>query len=418
MQLKRVVVTGLGALTPIGNTVAAFWQNLLAGASGAGPITYFDASAHKTQFACELKNFDVEQFMDRRSARRIDRFTQYALAAVAEAVRDAGLDFEQVDRNRTGVIWASALGGIETIEEQITSFAGSDGVPRFSPFFIPRLLADSSSGMIALEYGIHGVNFNAVSACASANSALISALDAIRLGRADIIISGGSEAGITPAIVGGFNALKALSTRNDDPTHASRPFDAGRDGFVMGEGAGALILEELEHARRRGAPIYAEFVGGAMSADAYHATSTHPEGVGALLSMRNALADAGLTPDAVDYVNAHATSTPAGDIGELFALRDLLGESLAQVNISATKSMTGHLLGAAGAVESIACLLAIRDGMVPPTTNTTVPDAEIPPDANLTFGAPVGRDVQVALNNSFGFGGHNATTVFRRFDVA
>ena len=415
MDLQRVVVTGLGALTPIGNTVDAFWANLQAGVSGAGPITYFDASAHKTQFACEVKDFDVEAFMDRRSARRIDRFTQYALAAVAEAVADAGLDFDQLDRDRVGVIWGSALGGVDTFEEQVTAFATGEGGPRFSPFFIPRILADSSSGMIALEYGVHGVNFNAVSACASANSALISAFDSIRLGKADVIISGGSDAGITPAMVGGFNALKALSTRNDDPAHASRPFDTDRDGFVMGEGAGALILEELGHAQRRGAPVYAEFVGGAMSADAYHATSTHPEGVGALLSMRNALADAGLAVDAVDYVNAHATSTPAGDISELLALRDLLGDYLPRVNISATKSMTGHLLGAAGAVESIACILAVRDGVAPPTINVTTPDAEIPPGAQLTLGTAMARPVTVALNNSFGFGGHNATTVFRRY---
>ncbi len=391
-----------------------FWTNLLDGVSGAQPITYFDATEFKTRFACELKELDLEARLDRRQMRRMDRFCQYALVVVDEAIRQAGLDFDAVNRDRVGVVWASALGGIETIEEQVGKYAVDGGVPRFSAFYIPKLLADASSGLIAMQYGIHGINYNTMSACASANTALISAFDAIRLGRADMIIAGGSEAGITPSIVGGFSALKALSTRNDDPQRASRPFDTDRDGFVIGEGAGALIVEEYEHARRRGATIYAELAGGAMSADAYHTTATHPEGAGALLSMRDALQDAGLTPVDVDYINAHATSTPAGDVSELYAVRDLLGEHLPNVNISGTKSMTGHLLGAAGAVESIICTLAVYHDLIPPTANTTVVDPEAPLGSDLTLGTCLHRTVNVALNNSFGFGGHNATAIFTK----
>lgn len=416
MHLRRAVITGLGALTPIGNSVSEFWASLTAGRSGAASITYFDTTDFKTTFACELKNVDLAGRIEHRTLRRTDRFCQYALLAVQEAVEQAAVNFDAVDRARFGVIWASALGGIGTVEEQVVSNALSDGGPRFSAYFIPKLLADASSGLIAMEYGIHGINFNTMSACASANAALISAMDAIRLGRADMIIAGGSEAGITPAIVAGFNALKALSTRNHEPTSASRPFAVDRDGFVMGEGAGALIVEEYEHARRRGVPILAELVGGAMSADAYHTTATHPEGAGAIISMGNALAGAGLTARDIDYVNAHATSTPAGDIAELIALDAILGEHLSAVNISSTKSMTGHLLGAAGAIESIACIMAIQSNRVPPTSNTTEVDPDVPPGANLTLGRAVDRAVAVALNNSFGFGGHNATTIFARVD--
>ncbi len=418
MTEKRVVITGLGALTPIGNDVPSFWDNLLAGKSGAGPITHFDAANFKTQIACELKNFDVAEYLDRREARRIDPFCHYALVVADQAMRDAGIDFaadnNTVDRARSGVIWATGLGGIQTLEDQIEGYVNSGGVPRFSPFYIPRLLGDSSSGLIAMRYNIHGVNFNTTSACASANAALISARDSILLGKADLMIVGGSEASITPSIVGGFNSLKALSTYNEDPQHASRPFDAARDGFVIGEGAGALIVEEYEHARRRGAPIYAELAGGGMSADAYHATSTHPEGLGALLSMEAALCDAHMAAQELDYVNAHATATAAGDISELLALARLLGEHLSDVNISSTKSMTGHLLGAAGAIESIVCVLAIRDSVAPPTTNLTTIDPNVPAGANLTPNHKQTRKIDVAMNNSFGFGGHNATTLFRR----
>ncbi len=416
MTRTRVVITGLGALTPIGNDVPSFWTNLVAGQSGAGPITCFDAAAFKTQIACELKDFDAGAYLERRELRRIDPFCHYALAAADEAVRDAGLDFfadaTALDRNRTGVIWATGLAGIQTIEEQVTKYATSDGPPRFSAFYIPRLLPDTSSGLLAMRYGIHGVNYNTASACASTNTAIISALDAIRLGKADVIITGGSEASITPTILGGFSALTALSTRNDDPARASRPFDIDRDGFVIGEGAGALILEAYDHARARGARIYAEVLGGGMSADAYHATATHPEGAGAYLSMTAALQDADLPPEVIDYVNAHATSTPGGDMSELLALARLLGDRLPAVSISATKSMTGHLLGAAGAVESIACVRAITDGVIPPTINLDAIDPAAPAGVNLTPNVKIERPVHVAMNNSFGFGGHNATVVF------
>lgn len=415
MQLKRVVVTGLGALTPIGNTVSQFWANALAGVSGAAPITRFDASKFKTQFACEVKNFDPADFMERKEIRRIDPFCHYAIAVVDEALRDSGLDLNTANRDNIGVIWASALGGISTTEEQLEEFADGDHEPRFSPFYIPKMLLDASSGLIALRYGLRGVNYNTVSACASANAALIDAFYQIRLGKADMIISGGSEAGITPSSVGGFNAAKALSTQNEAPTTASRPFDVNRDGFVIGEGAAAIILEEYEHAVARGAKIYAEMVGGGVSADAYHITAAHPEGAGADLSMRRALDDAQLTPIQIDYINPHATSTPVGDLSEIKAMQRLWGADLARVYISATKSMTGHLLGAAGAIEALLCILAIQHDLIPPTINTSTLDPALPAEFNLVLGQPVAHPVNVAMSNSFGFGGHNATVIFKKF---
>ncbi|MBX3010799.1 MAG: beta-ketoacyl-ACP synthase II [Caldilineaceae bacterium] len=417
MQLKRVVVTGLGALTPLGNTVATTWQNLLQGVSGAAPITRFDTTHFKTRFACEVKGFDPADYLDKKEARRADRFTQYALVTVGEALRDAALEPSQLDTTRIGVIWASALGGLETTEEQLFKYKEEGGNPRFSPLFIPKMLLDASSGAISLHYGLRGVNYNTVSACASANNALIDAFYQLRLGKADIIVSGGSEAAITPSAVGGFNAAQALSTRNDDPTHASRPFDEGRDGFVLGEGSCALVLEEYEHAWRRGARIYAEIVGGGSSADAYHATAAHPEGDGAYLSMCSALADANLTPADIDYINPHATSTPVGDLSELKAMQRLLGDQLAKVQVSATKSMTGHLLGAAGAVEALIAVLAICQNRIPPTVNTTQLDPAVPATLNLTLGQAIERPVRVAMSNSFGFGGHNSTVIFQQLSA-
>ncbi|MEZ4860927.1 MAG: beta-ketoacyl-ACP synthase II [Caldilineaceae bacterium] len=414
MELKRVVITGLGALTPLGNSVQASWANLLAGVSGAAQITRFDATPFKTHFACELKNFDVTDYLDRKEARRADRFSQYALVAVAEALQDAAIDLAQADTTRIGVIWASAMGGIETLEEQILKYGQEPANPRFTPLYIPKLLLDASSGAISLHYGLRGVNYNTVSACASANNALIDALYQIRLGKADLIVTGGSEAAITPSSIGGFSAAQALSTCNDAPQSASRPFDSARDGFVLGEGAGALILEEYEHAQRRGAPIYAELIGGGCSADAYHVTAAHPEGDGAYLSMCSALDDAGLAPASIDYINPHATSTPIGDISEMKAMQRLLGEHLAQVQISATKSMTGHLLGAAGAIEAIFSVLAIKHDQIPPTINTQNVDPVVPEGTNLTLGRPIQRTVNVAMSNSFGFGGHNATVILRK----
>ncbi|NJN82547.1 MAG: beta-ketoacyl-ACP synthase II [Caldilineaceae bacterium] len=411
MELKRVVITGLGALTAIGNTVDEYWQNLLAGKSGAAPISYFDASGFKTQFACELKQFDIGDHLDRKEARHADPFSQYALVAVEEALRNAAVDVEQVNRDRVGVIWATAVGGITTTEEQLENYIREERGPRFSPFYIPKMLLDSSSGVISLKHGFRGVNYNTVSACASSNAALVDAFNLLRLGKADIIVSGGSEAPITPSMIGGFNAAKALSSRNEDPATASRPFDVERDGFVIGEGAGALILEEYKHAVRRGAHIYAELIGGGVSADAYHATAAHPEGIGASLSMQAALDDAELTAADIDYVNAHATSTPLGDVSEIKAMQRVLGNHLANINISATKSMTGHLLGAAGAIEAIACALTIAHGEIPPTINTEQVDPEVPAELNLTLANKVTRPVKVAMSNSFGFGGHNATII-------
>lgn len=416
MELKRVVVTGVGALTPLGNTVAETWRNLLDGVSGAAPITRFDTTNFKTQFACEVKGFDPADYLDKKEARRSDRFTQYALVTVGEALRDAAIVPEKFDTARIGVIWASALGGLETTEEQLLKYHQDGGNPRFSPLFIPKMLVDASSGAISLHYGLRGINYNTVSACASTNHALIDAFYQLRLGKADIIVSGGSEAAITPSSVGGFNSAQALSTRNDDPQHASRPFDATRDGFVLGEGSCALILEEYEHAVRRGAKIYAEMVGGGGSADAYHATAAHPEGDGAYLSMQSALEDAHLTPADIDYINPHATSTPVGDLSELKAMQRLLGDHLDQVQISATKSMTGHLLGAAGAVEALIAVLATCHDVIPPTINTTQLDPAVPAELNLTLGAKAQRTVNVAMSNSFGFGGHNSTVIFQKLE--
>lgn len=414
MELKRVVITGLGALTPIGNNVNDLWDNLLAGVSGAGPITRFDASKFKTQFACELKGFDPSDYFDQKEARRMDRFCHYAMVAVEEAIRDSGLNLDKIDKDKTGVIWGSGQGGILTIQEQVGEFVKGDGTPRFNPFFIPKMVINMSSGLISMKYGFRGVNYGVVSACATSTHSLIDAFNYIRLGKADIIITGGSEAPISEVGIGGFNAMKALSTRNDSPQTASRPFDADRDGFVVGEGAGAIILEEYEHAVERGARIYAEFIGGGMSADAYHMSAPHPEGIGAYLGMKAALEDAHILPSDVDYINAHATSTPLGDTIELKAIERLFGDSLRDINLSATKSMTGHLLGVAGAVEAIICVKAIEQGIIPPTMNTERLDPEINPELNLTLGEKQEREVNVAMSNTFGFGGHNATVVLKK----
>lgn len=417
MTLKRVVVTGMGALTPVGNTLAESWHNLLAGASGAAPITRFDATPFKSQFACEVKNFDPADHMDRKEVRRTDRFSHYALAVCGEAIADAALDLANVDTTRVGVIWASAMGGLETTEEQLLKYSADPTNPRFSPLFIPKMLLDASSGIISMRFGLQGVNHNTVSACASSNAALIDAFNFIRLGKADAIVSGGSEAAVTPSSIGGFSAAKALSERNDDPATASRPFDVARDGFVLGEGAAALILEEYEHAVNRGATIYAELVGGGSSGDAYHATAAHPEGDGALRSMVAALEDAGLRAEQVDYVNPHATSTPVGDVSEMKAMQRLFGDHLATVQISATKSMTGHLLGAAGAIEAVIAVMAIHDGKIPPTINTTEIDEMVPAGVNLTLEQAAERPIRVAMSNSFGFGGHNSTVIFQNVDA-
>lgn len=416
MELKRVVVTGLGALTPIGNTIPEFWNGLTNGVSGAAPITRFDAAKFKTRFACEVKGFDPTTFMDRKEARKVDPFVHYALAATDEAVNDAGLDFSKLDTNRIGVIWGSGIGGLKTFLDEVSNFALGDGTPRYNPFFIPKMILDIAPGHISIKYGLHGPNFSTVSACASSTNALIDSLQYIRTGYADIIISGGSEAIINEAGIGGFNAMHALSTRNDNPSTASRPFDQDRDGFVAGEGAGTIILESLEHAKARGAKIYAEIVGGGMSADANHITAPHPEGLGARLVMTNAIKDAGLSVNDIDYINVHGTSTPLGDVSESKAILDLFGEHAYELNISSTKSMTGHLLGAAGAVESIASILAIKNGMVPPTINHFTDDPHLDAKLNFTFNTPQKKDVRVALSNTFGFGGHNASVVFKRYE--
>ena len=417
MALKRVVVTGLGALTPIGNTVPEFWNNLLNGVSGANPITHFDTTLFKTKFACEVKNFDPEQFMDRKDARKLDPFVHFALASTDEAVKDAGLDFENLDTNRIGVIWGSGIGGLKTFSDEVTNFAGGDGTPRFNPFFIPKMILDIAPGHISIKYGLRGPNFSTVSACASSTNALIDAFNYLRLGMADIIISGGSEAIIYEAGIGGFNAMHALSTRNDDPKTASRPFDKDRDGFVAGEGSGTLVLEELDHATARGAKIYAELVGGGMSADANHITAPHPDGLGAKLVMTNALRDAGMSPSDIDYINVHGTSTPLGDISETKAIQSLFGEDAYRLNISSTKSMTGHLLGAAGAVEAIASVLAVQNDIIPPTINHFTDDPEIDPKLNLTFNKAQKREVRAAQSNTFGFGGHNASVIFKKYQA-
>ena len=414
MNPRRVVITGLGALTPIGNTLSAYWEGLLSGTSGAAPITYFDPEKFKTQFACEVKNFDPRDHMDRKEARKLDRFAQFAMTSTAEAMEDSGLDLDTIDKDRAGVIWGSGVGGLQTFEEEVLEFAAGNGTPRFNPFFIPKLIADIAPGMISIKYGLRGPNFATVSACASASNALIDSLNYIRLGYADIMISGGSEAGVTQAGIAGFNALHALSTRNDSPETASRPFDKDRDGFVLGEGSGTLILEEYEHAKARGAKIYAEIAGGGLSADAYHMTAPHPDGLGARKVMENCLRDAQLSPQDIDAINMHGTSTPLGDIAESKAIVDVFGEHAYNININSTKSMTGHLLGAAGAVEAIASILAIKNGMVPPTINHFSDDDEIDSGLNFTFNKAQKREVNAALSNTFGFGGHNACLIFKK----
>jgi len=414
MEPRRVVVTGLGALTPIGNTLSAYWESLLSGTSGAAPITYFDPTLFKTQFACELKNFDPLDHLDRKEARKYDRFAQYALVSVAEALEDAALTLEKVDKDRVGVIWGAGIGGLETFQNEVLNFAASNENPRFNPFFIPKMIADIAPGLISIKYGFKGPNFATVSACASASNAMIDALNYIRLGYADVMITGGSEAAVTKAGIGGFNAMHALSKRNDDPKTASRPFDKNRDGFVLGEGSGALILESYEHAVARDATIYAELAGGGLSADAHHMTAPHPEGLGAIKVMENCLRDANLKPEDVDIINMHGTSTPLGDIAESNAIVAVFKEHTYSMNINSTKSMTGHLLGAAGAVEAIASIMAMKHDVVPPTINHQTADEGIDQKINFTFNHPQKRTVNVALSNTFGFGGHNACVVFKK----
>ncbi|PKV66384.1 MULTISPECIES: beta-ketoacyl-ACP synthase II [Pontibacter] len=415
MELKRVVVTGLGALTPLGNNVAAYWNGLANGVSGAAPITRFDASKFKTQFACEVKGYDPENYFDRKEARKMDLFSQFAMVVADEAVQDANLIEGNVNPDRVGVIWGSGIGGLRTFQEECVNFANGDGTPRFNPFFIPKMIADISAGHISIKYGFRGPNFVTVSACASATNAIIDSFNYIRLGMADVVVTGGSEAAVTEAGIGGFNALKALSERNDSPETASRPFDKDRDGFVLGEGAGALILEEYEHAKARGAKIYAEVIGGGMSADAYHITAPHPDGMGALNVMKNVLRDANIKPEEVDYINVHGTSTPLGDISEVKAIQTVFGDHAYKLNISSTKSMTGHLLGAAGAIEAIAAIMSIQNNLVPPTINHFTDDESFDPGLNFTFNKAQEREVKVALSNTFGFGGHNTSVLFRQF---
>jgi 3-oxoacyl-[acyl-carrier-protein] synthase II len=415
MQLKRVVITGLGALTPIGNDVESFWQALLNGKSGAAPIKQFDSSLFKTQFACELKDFNIEDHMDRKEARKLDQFAQYALVSATQAVEDSKLLDSNPNKDRIGVVWGSGIGGIKTFQDEAQNFFAGDGTPRINPFFIPKMIADIASGHISIKYGFRGPNYVTVSACASATNAIIDAFNLIRLGKSDAIITGGSEAAVNQMGIGGFNALKALSTRNDSPETASRPFDVDRDGFVLGEGAGALILEELTHALNRGAKIYAEVAGGGMSGDAYHMTAPHPEGIGARNTMLAALEDAELEPTDVDYVNVHGTSTPLGDIAEIIAIESVFGEHSYKLNISSTKSMTGHLLGAAGAIEAIACVLSVQNDIVPPTINHFTDDPELNSNLNFTFHKAQKRVVNVALSNTFGFGGHNTSVIVKKF---
>ncbi len=413
MELKRVVVTGLGAISPLGKTVDETWTNLVNGVSGAATITRFDASKFKTQFACEVKGYDANDYFDRKEARKLDLYAQFGIIAADEAVKDAGLDPEKLDLDEVGVIWGTGIGGLLTFLEEVTAFTQGDGTPRFSPFFIPKMIADICPGHISMKYGFRGPNFGTVSACASSTNAIADAFNYIRMGKAKVFVTGGSEAAINQAGVGGFNAMQALSTRNDDPKTASRPFDKGRDGFVMGEGGASLILEEYEHAVARGAKIYCEVVGAGMTADAHHLTAPHPEGLGAKRVMHNALKDGGIDPTEVDYVNVHGTSTPLGDIAETKAIKDVFGEHAFNLNISSTKSMTGHLLGAAGAIESIACILAIKNGIVPPTINHVEDDPEIDSALNYTFHKAQQREVKVAISNTFGFGGHNASVVYK-----
>jgi len=416
MELKRVVITGLGALTPIGNSVDEYWTSLKAGVSGAAKITKFNADKFKTQFACEVKNFNIEDFMHRREARRLDPFSQYAMVSTTEAMADSGLDLEKIDLGRAGVIWGSGIGGLTTFQEEANSFALGDGTPRFNPFFIPKMIVDIAAGHISIKFGFRGPNYVTVSACASSNNAMIDAFNLIRLDKADIIISGGSEACVNESGIGGFNALKALSTRNDDPKTASRPFDVDREGFVLGEGSGALILEELEHAKARGAKIYAEIVGSGLSADAHHITAPHPDGIGAISVMKQALKEANIKPSDIDYINVHGTSTPLGDIAETKAIKEIFGEDAYKLNISSTKSMTGHLLGAAGAIEAIACIMALNENVIPPTINHFTDDPEIDNKLNFTFNKAQERTVNYALSNTFGFGGHNTSVIFKSYE--
>lgn len=415
MELRRVVVTGLGALTPIGNSVPDFWNGLISGVSGAASIISFDSSKFKTQFACEIKNFKVEEYLDRKEARKMDRFAQYAIASAHQAMIDSGIDVSKVDLDRCGVISGSGIGGLDTFMTEISGFAKGDGTPRFNPFFIPKAIADIVPGHISIRYGFRGVNFTTVSACASSTHAMIDAANYIRLNHADVIIAAGAEAAVNEAGVGGFNAMHALSVRNDSPQTASRPFDKDRDGFVLGEGSGAVILEELEHALKRGAKIYCEIAGGGMSADAHHITAPHPEGLGALNVMRNALRDAGMKTEDIDYINVHGTSTPLGDIAESKAILGVFGEQSYKLNISSTKSMTGHLLGAAGVIEAIACILAVKNDIIPPTINHFTDDPEFDPKLNFTFNKPQKRIVRAALSNTFGFGGHNASVIVKKY---
>lgn len=416
MELKRVVVTGLGALTPIGNTKDEYWDALVKGKSGAAPITYFNTEKFKTKFACELKNFEVTDFIHRKDARKMDRFTQYAMVASDEAIADSKLDLDTIDKLRVGVIWGAGIGGLETFQNEVLNFAAGDGTPKFNPFFIPKMIADIAPGNISIKNGFMGPNYTTVSACASSANALIDALNYIRLGHCDVIVTGGSEAAVAIAGMGGFNALHALSTRNDSPETASRPFDAQRDGFVLGEGAGCLILEDYDHAIARGAKIYAEVIGGGMSSDAHHMTAPHPDGIGVVAVMKNCLNNAGISPEEVDYINTHGTSTPLGDVAELKAIKEVFGDHAKNININSTKSMTGHLLGAAGAIEAVASVMSMQHGIIPPTINHKNVDENIDPELNLTLNKPQKREVNIAMSNTFGFGGHNACVLFKKID--
>ena len=416
MELKRVVVTGLGALTPIGNTKDEYWDALVKGKSGAAPITYFNTEKFKTKFACELKNFEVTDFIHRKDARKMDRFTQYAMVASDEAIADSKLDLDTIDKLRVGVIWGAGIGGLETFQNEVLNFAAGDGTPKFNPFFIPKMIADIAPGNISIKNGFMGPNYTTVSACASSANALIDALNYIRLGHCDVIVTGGSEAAVAIAGMGGFNALHALSTRNDSPETASRPFDAERDGFVLGEGAGCLILEDYDHAIARGAKIYAEVIGGGMSSDAHHMTAPHPDGIGVVAVMKNCLSNAGISPEEVGYINTHGTSTPLGDVAELKAIKEVFGDHAKNININSTKSMTGHLLGAAGAIEAVASVMSMQHGIIPPTINHKNVDENIDPELNLTLNKPQKREVNIAMSNTFGFGGHNACVLFKKID--
>ncbi|MDG2357595.1 MAG: beta-ketoacyl-ACP synthase II [Polaribacter sp.] len=416
MQLKRVVVTGLGALTPIGNNIEEYWNALINGVSGAAPISHFDASKSKTRFACEVKNFNPTDFINRKDARKMDKFTQYAMVASDEAIADANLDLETINKLRVGVIWGAGIGGLETFQNEVLNHAAGDGTPKFNPFFIPKMIADIAPGHISIKHGFMGPNYTTVSACASSANAMIDALNYIRLGYCDVIVTGGSEAAIATAGVGGFSSMQALSTRNETPETASRPFDANREGFVLGEGAGAIVLEEYEYAKARGAKIYAEVIGGGMSSDAYHITAPHPEGIGVIAVMKSCLENSGIKPEEVDHINTHGTSTPLGDVAELKAISAVFGDHAKNININSTKSMTGHLLGAAGAIESIASILAMKHGIVPPTINHSTVDENINPELNLTLNTAQKREIKVAMSNTFGFGGHNACVAFKKLD--